>query len=604
MSTCRVVAVALLCWSIGECAAQAPARRPVFGRVAASSGEPIPGATVTLVGFPSHLDPQREAPDVVVAVADARGQYRAAVIAGLPYFGCACGPEADGGAVARSELRGWFGAGAIVDFQCAAPDGPFDVTVGGLEAWADDAPLTFHVRPEPYGHAVHLPFAVPVAADADGRVAWPALPRGVLELRAAGEVLWHERIRPQADAVSAVPAPQVVPCTVVDELGAPIAGAEIRVRVGAFSDRPVDGIETLRGHRTRLLARTDADGNAALRLPFEGDLFAKSTHETVMFTARAPGRVERVSSLGGRNRYRDDQLAPHEENKTLCFALARAKPVEGTVRHGARAARQGATVRAHVTGKLETKGGYLHDARMYDGTVDADGRFAIDCVPDDPHAIRLALLTQGGVVPFEVAVRRGEAAMLDLAAVATLRLLVLDTRHGPGAGLVVYLRQLSGRGGAGATTRCCVDGAGRGEWQLAAGTWFVFTADDTGVAFANVTLDAGRASAVELALEPYPLLRGTLADDLGRPCADARLHVRGQGGSGGLKDDAKIARSLLADRLGRLLRAVRTGPDGSFAIPCAPFPGYVVTAQFVGEGQRTDAFPLDPAKSPVQLRWQ
>ncbi len=584
--------------------ARVPGRKPLFGNVRGPDGV-LPGATVTLLGFDSHFDVGRDRLDTVIVQADARGSFHAQVLPGLPYLGFACGePNATGGST-RSAVQGWFGAGALVQFECGATVGPFAVRLHGLEAWAAHGPLQLLARLE-FGVGT-LPYTVAMSIGTTGVAPWPALPSGSCEVRTPTGVPLLLQPAPLAtESVLAVRPPRQLPCRVVDEHGEPIAGAAIRWRVGGFVDDAIDGVQTLRGRDDRLVATTGVDGTTMLVLPLE-DPFEPGSAEHAMFSAWAPGHQQLVSGFHGRMWYRDDRRIEADDAQELRFTLPTAVPFRGAIRHGGDPAGAGTTVRLQVIAKLVASGrSYTHDARAFDVVVGADGTFSIDGVPDDVDSARVVLLSDDGSPAIDVlpVAGRGQGQAIDLAAIATLRLAVLDERRGPAAGHVVYLRQLTSESPAGATLRWCVDAAGRADLRLWPGDWFVFVADETAGRWQRVSLAAGDRRSLELVLAPYPRMCGRLVDDRGEPVVGAEIQLRSSK-VGSIEDpDASLARSFLRAQVPRLLRGIRTGPDGLFASPCPPVPGLVLEVQICGAGRHTDRFDLVPNDQPVQLRWQ
>ncbi|MEQ1633354.1 MAG: carboxypeptidase-like regulatory domain-containing protein, partial [Planctomycetota bacterium] len=251
--------------------AQEPQRRPLLGRVLDATGAPLEHAQVMFVGLESGLAVDT-ARDVVEATSGDRGRYRAMLLPGLPYFGFACGPTTADGQMTFAEVRGWFGAGAIVDFRCTSSAPLQTAAIRGLEAWNDDGPLQRFVRPSFHGGYLPMPFAIAAPSAADGSSPWPSMPRGFVELRRAdGSMFWISppALDPGKDFV--VPPPREVRCRVVDTAGAPVSGASLHLRTLASHDGLVDGIETMRGVFEYPVGTTGKDGVAVLRLPFPDD---------------------------------------------------------------------------------------------------------------------------------------------------------------------------------------------------------------------------------------------------------------------------------------------------------------------------------------------
>ncbi|MGE3175381.1 MAG: hypothetical protein AB7O97_22340 [Planctomycetota bacterium] len=587
----------------------AGARRPQLGRVL-DGRSPVPGATVTLIGIPAHFDPRAEQADVVTVTADAGGRYRAGLRPGVPYLAFAAAADGADGAFRCAEVRGWFGAGALVDHYLAAASGPYEAELAGGAAWSAGGPLQLYARPTLDSHAL-LPLRMPCALDDSGGARWPALPFGSFEVTSAdGAPLLLAPLRGMPEQRIELPAPAIIAARVVDERGDGIAGAAIWLRMGTFHDGSIDGVATLRRPYERLVGLTDADGAAALSVP-GFDPFDVAA-DPLVFAARAPGRVERLSGFLGRAWLRDDRRVPAEGTPELRFTLSPATPLTGRVQLGSVSAAAGATVRLAAVAKLFGDGmSYTHDPRSYDGVVGDDGTFAIDGVPDHLHSSELVLLTGAGA-PIECTgcvEGRMPPAVVDLASIARLRLSVLGIRSGPAAGTAIYVCEVDppGAPGRGRPRRHCLDGAGRLELSLNSGPWFVLAADETGCAWSERALLPGEDAALELHMQPYPMVAGTLRDDQGAPVGGARVVLRGVQVETSERADRggdALARALLRTRLERMLQYVMTLDDGSFEIPYLPLDSLTVTVRLAGGGRTTADFRLRGDQDALQLRWQ
>lgn len=587
--------------------AQESARKPLFGR-ALAAGLPLPRATVTLVGIPHWFDPNRDVADVVEAQTDGRGQFRAQLVPGLPYMGFCVGEATADGIRARGAVQGWFGAGAIVEFECAPATGPFAVRATGLAAWAGDGPLQVRARPCAPGTMWPLPWAQLLSASpGDGDLqstTWPALPAGLFEVRTAAGVplLLAPAYLEQPEVTVAVPPPVSLLCRVVDGAGAPIAGAAVRLRGESFADEGVDGIATVRWRVEPMLGRTAADGTLALRLPI-ADPFAVGAGANALFVASAAGHQERVSGFQGRSWYRDDRRLEPDGRRDLSFALPAVVPLHGKVVFGGVPAPTG-EVRLRAVAKLHYGGAFVHDARRYAAPIGADGVFALDGVPTDPHALDLTVVDDKGPLFGAPAVpARQQANVVDLAAVGRLRVSVLDVRSGPAAGHPVYLCQQSGRpGDAPAPQRWCLDAAGRADLRVWPGEWFVFAADVEGSCWRRVTVAAGAQETVELPLVAHPVARGVLFDATGQPAAGAVLEIRRIVVDKIADRDLALAARLLRAIWSKFTRRVRTDAAGTYAMPFPVVPELRVEAQWCRAGSVTSIFTVSSGEATERLQ--
>ena len=598
----------LTLWFAAVVVAQGHSSKPLVGQVRGPDG-PLAAATVTLVGIGSWFDPSLDAPDVVEAATDARGFFRANVLPGLPYAAFAAGPPDARGARSRSTVDGWFGAGATITLVCAAADGPFAVTVKGLDAWGGQGALLRTAQPACEGGML-LPFAVANPGDKGGVAAWPAIPGGAVRIATAtGQLQWL-RTAPLggADAL-ALPPPRELRCSVVDDQGAPVPGASIRWRADVFTDDGIDGVQTMRRRLEVPVGTTGTDGTVTLRLPVD-DPLDKLAGANAMFVASAPRRQERVSGYSGTHWFRDDQRIAPDGDATLRFTLAPVPPVRGTVTFDGAAAGRFGSARLDVVAKLQVgKGSYVHDPRSYATAVAADGTFAFDGVPTDVRQSQLLLFPRDGGAPVAASpvVGRDPGARFELTALATLQLSMFDARRGPAAGHVVYLRAEPGPRSPvePARLRACVDAAGRAELSLWPGDWFVFAADGEACAWSHLTLVAGQRQACELRLDAFPVVRGLLRGDDGEPVAGAAVVLRGIATANpGPRDEGDpLARSFLRAHAQRMLRAVRSDRTGAFAIPYPPLDDLVLNVQFIGGARSSPRFDLRRGDA-LNLRWQ
>ena len=576
----------------------APMRRAIIGRVEGSRG-PIAGAIVTWVGHHTGALSD-DAVDVVTATADAGGRYRANVIAGMPYFGFATGPWNEGEREA-SAVRGWHGAGAVVDFACMDRVQDRTVEVLGLDAWRARGFERLVARPlvSSQGPTIEMPITRALDSSADGALRWPALPLGHVELLGGdGVPLWASAQTVANTLTFAIEPPFEFECECVDEQGAPVVGASIGIQSRGRYDSGVDGIETTRVFPLRELARTGGDGRARFVLPLSGKLLQVPASPARMFVARAAGFGDQVCGARGRDVFVNGERVEAPPDR-LRFTMQKADPIVGVVRLPAAMRASSPRVQLRYIGKLrQGAGSFVHDSRTAEAAVAADGSFRVDGVGTDVHESQWAIQPSPHhpmmLLPRRSGLVTAEQLERELATCATAILEVFAPDAGPAAGQCVYARRIGdaddeGNGVDGDPAprdfvRFVTDGGGRVRATLAAGQWIFVTVSDRGFGHATASIRAGLERQVVARMQPFATMRGIVQDAQGKPIEGASFSLR----SDWQRRAKNTAAGALLDRwLARVVpplsQRVRSAEDGSFAI-AVPF----VTSQFDAASDGTD----------------
>lgn len=517
-------------------AGKAPARRPVFGRVEGASG-PIDGALVCLFGCHTGALSDAETDVVRVSTQDG-GRYRADLIVGMPYFGFATSAWNDGEREA-SEVRGWFGAGASVDFVCRERVAARTVDVRGLDAWQQGDALRILARPlcAERGPEIGMPIAVEMTKGADGLFAWPDVPFGRVEaVGQDGFAVWSgaQSVRNMADF--AVPPPSDFACRVVDEAGKPVAGAVVSLRVEGRYDSGIDGIETTRSVPTRRVANVDESGRATMRLPFSGNLFAAGSSPARMFVATASGYEDQVSGVRGNDVYRNGEKGDAPADGVLQFTMRKADPIRGVVAKGLGLGRDGARVQLRHVGLLRVgEGAFLHDPRLAIAQIRDDGCFEFEGVSPQIHEHQWVVQLSRYEPPIVLRRREGaanpEGLTWGLGSLAEASLSVVDPDAGPAAGQCVYavrthLQHDPSSRGPWDAIRLVTDGGGRLRAKFAADAWGFVTVSERGYGRVAFELDPGTKVQHELRMKPFPTMRLLVQDSSGAPIAGATASLR------------------------------------------------------------------------------
>ncbi len=562
-------------------AVRAPMRRAIVGRVDGAGG-PIAGAVVTWIGHHTGALSD-DAVDVVTATTDASGRYRANVIAGMPYFGFATGAWNEGEREA-STVRGWHGAGAVVDFACMDRVQDRTVEVRGLDAWKARGFQRLVARPVVSSQGPTIDMLITRALDAstDGALHWPALPLGHVELLGAdGVPLWASAQTVANMNTFAIEPPSEFECECVDEQGAPVVGASIGIQVRGRYDSGVDGIETTRMFPVRELARTGDDGRARFVLPLSGKLLQVPASPARMFVARAAGFGDQFCGARGRDVFVDGERVETPPDR-LRFTMQKAEPIVGVVRLPDAMRASSPRVQLRYVGKLrQGAGSFLHDARTADAAIADDGSFRVHGVSADvhesqwaiqpsPHHPMVMLPRRSGLVGVDQLERE-----LPLCATASLEVFAPDA--GPAAGQCVYARRIGDAEdeaspvGSDPTPRDLVrfvtDGGGRVRASLAAGRWTFVTVSDRGFGHATTAMGIGFEGEVVVRMRPFVTMRGVVQDADGRPIEGASFVMR----SDWQRKQAGSAAGALLDRwMARIVppfaQRVRSAKDGSFSI--------------------------------------
>ncbi len=517
-------------------------RRPIFGRVEGAKG-PIADATVVWVGHHTGAMSDKDA-DVVITQTKDGGRYRADVIAGMPYFGFVTGAWKEGHREGSS-VRGWFGAGATVDFTCRERIASRTVDVRGLEAWQQGDALRVLARPQcsESGPQISMPFAIEMVRDADGFFSWPSMPLGRVEAVGQDSMMVWSSAQSVRDAVDfAVPPPSDFACMVTDEMGAPILGAMVHLRVDGRYDSGIDGIETTRVVPMRLVARTDENGRASMRLPFSGKLFALPAAPARMFVATALGYADQFCGVRGNDVFQNGEKSEPPADGVLRFAMREAKAVVGVVDSGLRGAHDNARLQLRHVGMLRVgDGAYLHDPRVAASLLLDGGAFAIEGLPAEMHEHQWLVQPSWHEPPILLRRREGAARtdelLQDLAALGDASLVVFDSEAGPAVGQCVYaVRNHSAHDprarGPWDAVRLVTDAGGRLRVRLGSGSWILVAVSERAYGRVACELEPGTTSEAEMRMQSFPMMRVLVQDRAGAPIAGASAVIR-QGSSKG-----------------------------------------------------------------------
>ena len=613
--TLSLLAAALTCTAP---AAQAPTRpaqslRPLLGKVVTADGAPLQDAEVHVVR-PDETAPGNQAGEHLVVRTDARGRFRAKVVPCTHHLVWAIGPDGDARVCSKPE---WATSGRLLELHANQPRPPCRVNVMGLEPWQDLAP--FRVRVAVQG--VGLP-DTEVALDAEGNGTMPAPPVGRVQfdvIDKAGQPLASARAaNPGNSTTLRVQPPQEIPLVVVDDKGAPLAGAAVRFRIAAGYSRTFRHTVSLpRRHLWRTLGETDAEGKLTGRIAARQNPFEKKSYSTYMFVAEKEGRKLSYSGFW-QGPFHDGQKVADEECKELRFTMPEAPPRKGSVRVSQQQglADQPLLVRFGVRVQDEKGSAWLHEELLFRPRTDEAGSFEVPQINGKIDEVDLFLagsaartrLTSAPLLrrtPQRALSLHGirkyqdQALDFDLGDLCTLELQLLDATGGPANDVeLLMISDEHGRDGDcdGWTARATTDSAGRVAMLLEPGKWFVFGRNARDMV--QLSIDLKSSEQRELRLEPMPAMRGRVVDEDGKPIAGAQMDCYSSSVSGGR--DAAL--QIVARHLNwTWLDSAVTDENGEFYCAYLAHPSMRYKARFRVGDRRSDGFRVAADEDPVTI---
>jgi hypothetical protein len=554
-------------------------RVPIVGRVLDDRGQPMAGATVTLVWDQPDVAGLVE-PDVVVAKTDERGRFVGNVLRGVGYFAFAVGLESNGKALV-SQLQRDLGPGRANELTCTQKGRRRRAKLDDLDVWggppAVRAQLTLPGLPA---------YRLPIAIDDSGRVELPPIAevtRFELTDRDGGVLCWT------VPGGAAVPVgASKVRVRVVDDKGQPVAGAAVLVR----HDWGDGGYRLLdyagRDAFCRRAGVTGADGTLEVMVSCDqGDPFVSRPQKSIVLLAQKEGFAEGASGwLEGT--LIDWRIGGAHEKGEVRIALEPAQPFALRL-VGANLA--GRTVRLLALGLAASEHGSMYLPRTYDVAVAADGSVSVPCFPRHVGRTMLVVPPDGALAPLLLPLQSHEAGVVDLGQVQPLTLEVLDERKGPAAGAAVLLVPRDGDTIDIAHAPALVpDAAGKVEVRMQPGRWNLLAVDRTG--WAELALDELPANKrLSVQLEPKPAKRVRIVDAQGRPLAGACMSI-----TEFRTDYTKPATGLdnIREQLGYNLLSRElwqpTDARGETVVHFLPLPRTTIRVFAIDQNQRSDPF--------------
>lgn len=604
-NSCLAAAAALLCWPALPIAAQAPGpasverpREATFFRVYAADGTAMPGATVTVAGSIPEVD--GGATDVVTLVADARGQAIAKLRPDLCYAAWSIGAADAAGAAPFSHLVGYFAAGALVELRCGDAAPLRRVQVDGRGPWEAHGKLTLHLL----GWNPATDFELPRDGDA-----WLLPPTPLREPSHVGVVALEARLdgRPvswfanlDGAAPLELPPPQRLPVRVVDERGAPIAGARLVQRLGVLPPWRLDGLGAASRSGTVALGTTDAEGRAALEVAYPGDPLREPGSAELQLFAEAPGRERLSGGVRIRAVVENDRKVEKFEGNELRFVARRVSDLEGRIA----GMPPGTQAHLQVVARIQTSDrSYAHDPRSWSAPVADDGSFRFEGVPRDALSCRLFFWHPSKAIATPLLQAEGACRLPDLGKLNLVpcEVQVLDARGGPARGGIIQFGpgDRTGTQLRYSVVRLPLDPAGSVRVVLPEGLVAALAVTQSGCV--GQLIDHKGAAPVVLRVQPYGRMRVRFLDGNGKPVAGATPVVAGAASRGSSDPVQGMVQGFDAHFRWRMLQ-LRTDRDGIVELPFLAQEDALIRLALQWEGGRSEDFDLDPDVGETVVR--
>lgn len=599
-----VLLVAFECSPLSAQAGEADVvRRPTFARVEDHAGQPLCDAVVTFAGGIPHLGVEVGPRDVLQVQTDARGRAQAKLLPGLCYVAWVVGKAEADGRCAVSAVHPWFGAGALLTLRCGAPEAPVRLRVEGAAPWRSRGPLRFVAFTSVPGTETAL------AVSEQGELLVPPGPIQGIEVQTAdGVPLLHAS---PAGPTLVLPPPRTVHVRARDEQGAPLAGAQVRLRVGRVQPWRHDSLGSVVEDRWRPLGVTDAEGRCEAEVPYPADPMQDQGRGDLLMFVGAPGRPSVLGGVCNGEFYVDDRKATKPPQGELVFTCKRVEPLVGAVGR----APAGTVVQlAAVCKVFLERTSYRHDARTFHAPVAPDGSFRFDDVPAELHSCRFSLVPPAGApslwpvfppqrgreLPPEVKVP--DPAVWLAVDQAEVTLQFLEANGGPARGVVAFLTPATNNGVLvrDAAVRFPLDARGSASLRLVPGAWAVLAWTETGWAARGFEWKAGEATET-LAMQAHQQMRLELRDQRGQPIADAKVVVRGTTTRGTGDPLQSILQSLRSQWVATW-NALRTDAAGRVVIPFIPVEGVTQKLGLAWDGGSTDDLVMEATEDWVAVR--
>lgn len=536
------------------------------GRVVDLAGKPVANATVRFLSRPVPRSMTAGVADRRSVQTDERGRYRLNLHRDHSYS-----VWASWGDGATRLIEGVAG-GEYLELRGAAGTQPFSLELEGLSKWSGSD--KFSVRILVGGE--NFDFA---ATQRDGDVfRVPALPphtsRIYEVLDADGEILWANSLGTRREqSVSTLPERKPWAVNVVDEEGAPVAGAVVRWHIRNYWYSASDTLPAGQRFQSRwpVVCRTDAAGEGSFAVPFAGarsSLWLATSKDG--YTMSQDGIVSGSRFAAGKPLARE----PDDEDAPFHIVLQKSAPMVIDLRDATGAANVDgwACLGLRVNVK-QKRGGRGTIMTMSAPVVDGQIKLMAPLPPGTEVELvevmlsedyREALRARHGSAPrlwrslgpTALLANKGGSDPLGLTGVTPVQVTAVDGR--PAARVAVMLEDRR-RGMVGVRTnrtgKALLGGHARPGSRVVA-------ADDQGFAVGRVE---AQGTKLELQLEPFDLAAVRVVDLDGAPVAGVGVQV-----SSCACDNQDEARSWGLNAVMPFRAMVASDEDGHLQLPVPP----------------------------------
>ncbi len=557
----RTLIVPVLCLALLPVPTIAQARHAFAGRVVWPNGSAAAAVQVVCVASAAAETDPASTPDVVRVTADAGGRFRADLLVGRAYSGWAIAEAAGAaGDVAASPVHENLPAVTPTDFVLELARRPRTVTVANAAQWAAHGVATVRIAP-----LARNVLGVALAIATDGTVNVPPMAgRSLLAevLDERGSVLFRCGLDAAAADVP-LPPPQQVPVHVVDDAGAPVAGAVVEHEVPLPPTSPGALMPAPTWLELRAAATTDAEGNATLVVArTESPLGNPQTR--LICTARHDGFADAISGFDGEAF--EDARAGQTEPSRLRFVLHRAEPFTVRVLDGDGRPRVGQCVWLRAVCGVQLTGLIGSHERAWTARSGEDGVATFDSLPT---AQLLELDVGGRPALHPDALQHGRDFVVDERKARPFPLQVLDAAGAPAANSLLRVTPIvdTWLEPHGLTTR--LDAAGRLQLQLPPGAWLIAVTDADGFAIESIAADRG-AGPLALRMAKLATMRITALPPAGEPPGAATIGVVQIGRTGEVVPEEAPVDSIATWLAMALVHGAQTDAQGDATLRFVP----------------------------------
>ena len=518
-----------------------PAHRPMIGQFLDPDGEPIAGAEVTVAWNPAgHAE--LGAAGLNTGRTSARGYFaiRAPVATALAIW--AIGPPDDQGRSRCSKpIESTVGAQRLELRAADTLIKAVPITVGGLQPWRDLGPFKLRVHPCLF---VNLTNELPI--DDEDRATLPLLPFSGSRAEVVdrnGQTLSLTNVTNRSQRLAAghwaekairVAPPQTLRLLARDPAGEPVAQVAIHQRIGKLDNYGREGLATGPRGRWRLLGKTDDQGRLEAVVPLARDPHAEDNRPDFVLRASKAGYADSHSGHDDVWFVDGKKLDADASIEQLELVMAPEQPLAGNL--SLPGDQLPSRLRVTWTSKIAEDNGWTHLDRSGIIAVEADGNFALPGLPLDAYGITLHSTNvrqakqQGGSWLPMVLLQSHERPEPDWdPAPGGLHVIEITARHADGtpcqgSRVIASMGHNKLLDFNEPPLTFALDISGRGRVLMPAGDWLILIAMESGYAYARA-FEEERPVPVDLELQPFDELHGTVVDEQQQPVPDANINV-------------------------------------------------------------------------------